>query len=164
MKNVKLSLLYERVSVIIVAYAYANNKIQECSRFLANLIKFSISSYLINLRVLSAGHVKQGSNLLKEFQDVWNQCSKEYQSKGLETLKDNNEIILDTIFKLSKEDEIFFDNLKKFIKNSNKFTLEQNFYFVLEYFALFLNLCDLDQKIPFLAVAPNPYLPVTTTP
>lgn len=34
---------------------------------------------------------------------------------------------------------------------------------MLEYFALFLNLCELDHRIPFLAVAPNPYLPPTTT-
>lgn len=45
------------------------------------------------------------------------------------------------------------------MRNSNKFTLQQNFYSILEYFALFLNLCELDHRIPFLAVAPNPYLP-----
>ena len=78
-------------------------------------------------------------------------------------LKDNNEILSDTINKLARQDELFFDSLKKFIRNSHKFTLQQNFYYVLEYFALFLNLCELDHRIPFLAVAPNPYLPPPTS-
>jgi CTD small phosphatase-like protein 2 len=163
-KIIKMSLLYERLSVIIVSFAYATDKLAECHRYLANLIRFSLSNYLICLKVISAGCVKQSSPLYQQHQDIWLLSAKEYQTKGLETLRDNNEILADTINKLAREDEIFFDSLKKFIKNSGKFTLQQNFYYILEYFALFLNLCELDHRIPFLAVAPNPYLPPTTTP
>jgi len=73
-------------------------------------------------------------------------------------MKDNNEILLETIFKLSKHDSLFYENLRKLLKNSGRFTIEQTFYFVLEYFAFFLNLCELEGKVPFLAVSPNPYL------
>lgn len=45
------------------------------------------------------------------------------------------------IFRLSKYDQLFYENLKKFIDNSFKFTVEQTFYFILEYFAFFINLC-----------------------
>jgi hypothetical protein len=85
-------------------------------------------------------------------------------NKGFETLRDNNDIIIEMMYRLSKSDELFFENLKKFIKNSHKFTVEQSFYFILEYFALFMNLCEIDHKIPFLSVAPNPYLPPSLAP
>jgi len=67
-------------------------------------------------------------------------------------------VLLETIYKLSRYDNLFYENLRKLLKNSSRFTIEQTFYFVLEYFAFFLNLCELEGKVPFLAVSPNPYL------
>jgi hypothetical protein len=40
----------------------------------------------------------------------------------------------------------------------SKASLEQTFYSLLEYFAFFLCVTGNDHMIPFLAVAPNPYL------
>lgn len=51
--------------------------------------------------------------------------------------------------------------MRKFIKGGSTFTIQQCFYFILEYFAFFLHLSGLQDKIPFLSVAPNPYLPST---
>lgn len=81
--------------------------------------------------------------------------------RNLDTLRNNNDVILDSIHKLSKSDEVFSENLKQIVKVINKASLEQTFYNVLEYFSFYLNLSDLGHMIPFLAVAPNPYLPPT---
>lgn len=103
-KNLKLALLYERLSVVVVSFAYATDKIADCHRYLGNLVRFSMSNYLICLKVLSAGVLRSDSPLHKQHQEVWAQATKEFQTKGLDMLKDNNEILNETINKLARED------------------------------------------------------------
>lgn len=126
-------------------------------------MRYALSNFLIALKILSSEQVKNNPDIVKLHPEVWALSSKE-SVKTFETMRDNNEILVDTMYRLSRNDELFFENLKKFIKNSHKFTVEQSFYFILEYFALFMNLYEIDHKIPFLSVAPNPYLPPSLTP
>lgn len=78
--------------------------------------------------------------------------------RNLDTLRNNNNVLLDTIQKLSKSEETFYENLSHIVKVISKCSLEQTFYNLLEYFSFYLCVSELDSMIPFLAVAPNPYL------
>ena len=49
--------------------------------------------------------------------------------------------------------------MRKFIKGTCIYSIQQCFYFILEYFAFFLHLAGLQDRVPYLSVAPNPYLP-----
>ena len=78
--------------------------------------------------------------------------------RNLETLRHNNVIILDSLQKFSTADEVFYENLTHIVKVISRASLEQTFYSLLEYFAFYLCVSELDHMAPFLAVAPNPYL------
>lgn len=52
-KILKLSFLYERVTVVIIAFAYASEKLVDTHRYLSNMIRYTISSYLVSLKILS---------------------------------------------------------------------------------------------------------------
>lgn len=81
--------------------------------------------------------------------------------RNLDSLRNNNDVLIDSITKLSKYEDVFYENLKQTIKLINKSSLQQTFYNVLEYFSFYLSVSDLGHMIPFLAVAPDPYLTVT---
>ena len=78
--------------------------------------------------------------------------------RNFDTIRNNSDVLIDTIYKLSKYDDVFYENLKQMIKAMHKSSLAQTFYNVLEYFAFFLCVSDLHQMLPFLAVTPDPYL------
>lgn len=84
--------------------------------------------------------------------------------RNLDSLRNNNNVLMDVIQKLSKGEELFYENLNQIVKLINKSSLEQTFYSLLEYFSFFLCVSDLDHMIPFLAVAPNPYLSPPVSP
>lgn len=83
--------------------------------------------------------------------------------KSIDTIRNNNDVLIDSIFKLSKYDNLFYENLKQIVKALHNSSLPQTFYNVLEYFAFFLCVSDLHQMLPFLAVTPDPYLPPCLT-
>ena len=78
--------------------------------------------------------------------------------RNFDTVRNNNDVILDSIFKISKNEEVFNESFKEILKGIGKSSIEQTFYNVLEYFAFFLCISNLYKSMPFLAVAPNPYL------
>ena len=43
--------------------------------------------------------------------------------RNLDTLRNNNDVLLDAIHKLSKSDEVFYENLKQIVKVINKASL-----------------------------------------
>ena len=81
---------------------------------------------------------------------------------SVESLKKNNSFIIQIIYKLSQEDGLFYENLKEIIHTLPNLSLEETFYNVLEYFSFFLCVSDMQHKLPFLAIAPDPYLPNTS--
>ena len=55
-------------------------------------------------------------------------------------------------------DEDFGESFKNVTKLIQKHTIQESFYTLLEYFSFYLCLVKRQRSIPFLAVAPNPYL------
>lgn len=58
-------------------------------------------------------------------------------------------------------DEDFGQSFKNVTKIVNKSSIQESFYTLLEYFSFYLSLAKRQRSIPFLAVAPNPYLDPT---
>jgi len=59
-KTVKLAMLYERVSVVVLAFSHAADKLVECHRFLSNLMRYVLHNYLTNLKILT--HEQNGEH------------------------------------------------------------------------------------------------------
>jgi hypothetical protein len=55
---------------------------------------------------------------------------------------------------------LFYENIKKILKNNKTLHVSGQLSLLLEYFAFFLNASGFAYKIPFLAIAPAPYLPL----
>jgi hypothetical protein len=51
--------------VIVIAFAYASNKLQDTHRYLSNLVRYTISNYLVSLKILSTEQVKQNPEIVK---------------------------------------------------------------------------------------------------
>ncbi len=83
-------------------------------------------------------------------------------------MKLNVQYIQETLHKLFAEtvgeklafDEDFGESFKNVSRLVQKHTIQESFYTLLEYFAFYLSLVKRQRSIPFLAVAPNPYLDV----
>ena len=177
-KIIKNALFFERVSIIILAFSYVSHTIKESHKFLLNIIAYSINNSLILIKVLEKTQITESSDNVKKstvilhkrkgtieensnLNSVQQKSDRLAMKRNLDTLRNNNDVLLDAIHKLSKSDEVFYDNLKQIVKVINKASLEQTFYNLLEYFAFYLNVSELETMIPFLAVAPNPYLSPT---
>lgn len=149
-KVLKLAFIYERISVVILALAYALGELKSSIKYVINLVSYTVSSSLLIIKVLQTtykrGHCQSKNERLA-------------LSRNVDTLRNNNEVILDLILHICKLNSAFYENFKEMIKNATKVSLELTFYRVLEYFAFFLCVSDLQKSIPFMAVAPNPYLP-----
>lgn len=65
----------------------------------------------------------------------------------------------DSITKVSKADDLFYENLKKISKANKTLHVKGQFTAIQEYFAFFLHLSNKASLAPFLSVAPPPYLP-----
>lgn len=58
--------------------------------------------------------------------------------RNFDTIRNNNDIVLDSIFKISKLEDAFYEPFKEILKSIGKNSIEQTFYNVLEYFSFFL--------------------------
>lgn len=154
LKIIKNALLYERIAVVIISFALAVGKIKECLKYLVNLICYCTSNTLLILKIL------ENSELEKDVakNPIIAKSDRLILKRNFDTVRNSNDIILDSIFKISKTEEAFYDSFKDIVKSAGKNSLEQTFYNVLEYFSFFLCVSGLHKAIPFLAVAPNPYL------
>jgi len=54
LKIIKNALLYERVAVVMVSFAYAVGKIKECLKYLINLVSYTSSNTLLILKILES--------------------------------------------------------------------------------------------------------------
>lgn len=155
----------------MLAFSYVSNTVRESHKFLLNIVAYSLNNSLILLKVLEESqigdntkkshvilHKKQQTLESSNINSVMQKSDRLLMKRNLDTLRNNNDVLLDSIHKLSKCDEVFYDNLKQIVKLINKSSLEQTFYNLLEYFSFYLNVSELEHMIPFLAVAPNPYL------
>ena len=67
--------------------------------------------------------------------------------------------MMEAIIKLSKYENLFYENLKRMMKANKTMHVHGQLSAILEYFAYFINGLDRNDKLPFLAVAPAPFLP-----
>lgn len=51
--------------------------------------------------------------------------------RNFDTIRNNNDIVLDSIFKISKQEEAFYEPFKEILKAIGKSSIEQTFYNVL---------------------------------
>lgn len=58
----------------------------------------------------------------------------------------------------SREEENFGESFKNISKLIHKNSIQETFYTLLEYFSFYLASIKRQSSIPFLSVAPNPYL------
>jgi hypothetical protein len=76
-KTIKMSMLYERVAVVVLAFSYAAEKLEECHRYLSNPMRYVLHNYLTNLKILtheqSNEHYPQLSH---EQREVWSLSNK----------------------------------------------------------------------------------------
>ena len=52
LKIIKNALLYERIAVVIISFAYAIGKVKECLKYLINLISYASNNTLLILKIL----------------------------------------------------------------------------------------------------------------
>lgn len=52
-KTLKLAMLYERMSVVVLAFNYATDRLDECQRYMSNLMRYTLHNYLTCLKVLT---------------------------------------------------------------------------------------------------------------
>lgn len=52
LKIIKNALLYERIAVVTISFAYAVGKIKECLKYLINLISYASNNTLLILKIL----------------------------------------------------------------------------------------------------------------
>ena len=98
LKIVKNALLFERISIVIVSFAYCVGKIKESLKFIINLVSYAINNTLLILRIL------ENSDLTKEAakNPIMAKSDRLVIKKNYDTVRNNNDIILDSIFKISK--------------------------------------------------------------
>lgn len=65
----------------------------------------------------------------------------------------------EAITKVSKHDNLLYENLKKIMKANKTLHVKGQFAAIQEYFAFFMYATERAGKAPFLAIAPAPYLP-----
>ena len=68
-------------------------------------------------------------------------------------------MVTESIQKVSRIDNLVYENLKKLMKSNKTLHVKGQFSAIQEYFAFFICASDFSEKAPFLAVAPAPYLP-----
>lgn len=52
LKIIKNALLYERISIVIIAFAYAVGKVKDCLKYLINLVGYATNNTLLILKIL----------------------------------------------------------------------------------------------------------------
>lgn len=137
----------------MIALAYSLGQLHSAQRYLSNILSYTSNNHLLLIQVLEHSQKKEPQKNI-----VLAKSQRLLMSKNFDGLRNNNDVLLDCILKLSKLDEAFHDNFKQIVKTVGKESLQQVFYNVLQYFAFFLCISELHHTIPFLAVAPNPYL------
>lgn len=101
-KILKNSLLFERISVIMVAFAYVTHTIKDSLKYLINIIGFSLMSCSIIFKVLQETQIgdteQQRNEIILKFDRLT-------MKRNLESLRNNNNVLLDSFQKLSKSHE-----------------------------------------------------------
>lgn len=121
-----------------------------------NLINFAIDNMLLRLAILSEGRDKAIVELLRD------KNKEKFLCKGFEVIKNNNEMMAESINKVSRADNLMYENLKKLLKANKTLHVKGQFAAIQEYFAFFMCASGLSEKALFLSVAPSPYLPEQT--
>jgi hypothetical protein len=57
LKIIKNAILYERISVVIIAFAYAVGKVKDCLKYLINLVGYATSNTLLILKILEGSEI-----------------------------------------------------------------------------------------------------------
>lgn len=115
LKIIKNALLYERISIVIIAFAYAVGKVKESLKYLINLIVYATNNTLLILKILEGG-----DNSADSKNPVIAKSDRLVVKRNFDTVRNNNDIILDSIFKISKQEEAFFDPFKEILKSIGK--------------------------------------------
>jgi hypothetical protein len=78
--------------------------------------------------------------------------------KGFEQLRTMNEIVNDLIVKISKVDLLFVEEYFKIVNNYGTNSVKTLLYALLSFFAFYVNAIKAEHVIPFLAIAPGPFI------
>ena len=120
--------------------------------FAVNLINYAIDNILLRSFILTKGENSHINELLLS------EKKEHFSQKGYDKVKNNNEIMSEAIHKIAKGDNLLSENLKKMMKMSKGIQVREHLNKILSYYAFFLCAAQRDHKIPFLAVAPSPFL------
>ena len=134
LKIIKNALIYERIGVVIIALSHATGKLREGLKYLINLIGYSTNNTLLILRILESSRVTDDG----EKNPVMAKSERLVLKRNFDTVRNNSDIILDAINKISKSEAAFYEPFKEILKSIGKNSIEQTFYNVLEYLAFFL--------------------------
>ena len=52
LKIVKNALLYERIAVVVVSFAFAVGRVKDCLKYLINLVTYATNNTLLILKIL----------------------------------------------------------------------------------------------------------------
>lgn len=119
LKIIKSALLYERIAIVIISFAYATGKIKECLKFLVNLVSYCTNNTLLILKILESCELeREGSK-----NPIIAKSDRLIMKRNYDTVRNGNDIILDAIFKICKTEEAFYDSFKDIVKSVGKNSL-----------------------------------------
>jgi hypothetical protein len=115
LKIIKNALLFERISVVITAFAFAIGKVKDSLKYLINLIGYATNNTLLILKTLESSQMTNESK-----NPVLAKSDRLVIKRSFDAIRNNNDIILDSIFKISKHEEAFYDPFKEILKSIGK--------------------------------------------
>ena len=107
-------------------------KFDELKSYALNLINFSIDNMLLRLAILTEGKEKAVIELLTE------RHKERFLNKGFEVIKNNIEMMNEGISKISRVDNLLYENLKKLLKANKTLHVKGQFAALQEYIAFYL--------------------------
>lgn len=102
------------------------------------MVTYSINNCLVLIKVLEETQINKDTNKKQLEDSAFAKSDRLAMKRNLDTLRNNNNVLMDVIQKLSKGEELFYENLNHIVKLISKSSLEQTFYSLLEYFSFFL--------------------------
>ena len=108
-KIIKNSIFYERVAIIIIAFAYATRTIKDSHKYLINVLSYALNNSLILIKVLEESQIPSKSRTHYEGKNrTIMKSDKLSMKRNLDSLRNNNDVLIDSIQKLSKYEEVFY--------------------------------------------------------
>ena len=100
------------MGIIILAFAYTSHTIKESHKYLLNIVGYSLNNSLILAKVLEetqiSDGIKKSAITYKNSNPVLQKSDRLAMKRNLDTLRNNNDVLMDSFQKLTKTEEVFY--------------------------------------------------------